>query len=124
MKLVHKSGLAKKDGTAEAQTSQPLFINNLGQSLFQNGEVVLNGTSVSLSNKLHHYKATLEADLSHEPAKKEGILQTEGYFYDSDPSDMNGETDSTPFGVRCLMVDQAEKKWIFTLHYLTAFFRA
>ena len=113
LKLVHKTGVVKKDGTAEAQTKRPLFINNLGQSLFQNVEVILNGTSVSSSNNLHPYKAILEADLSHEPITKEGILRAQGYFYEPDPSDINDETDSSPFGVRRLMVDQSEKTLSF-----------
>ena len=113
LKLVHKSGVVKKDGTAEAQTKRPLFINNLGQSLFQNVEVILNGTSVSSSNNLHPYKAILEAALSHEPIAKEGILRAQGYFYEPDPSDIIDETDSSPFGVRRLMVDQSEKNLSF-----------
>ena len=113
VKLVHKSGVVKKDGTAEAQTKRPLFINNLGQILFQNVEVILNGTSVSSSNNLHHYKAILEADLSHESITNERILRTQWYFYEPDPSDNNVETDSSPFGVRRLMVDQLEKNLNF-----------
>ena len=80
VKLVDKSGPAKKDGKAEAQTKRTLSFNNLGQSLFQNIEVVLNGTSVSSLNNLNLYKAILEADLSHEPVTKEGILRTQGYL--------------------------------------------
>ena len=113
LKLVHKSGVVKKDGTAEAQTKRPLFINNLGQSLFHNVEVILNGTSVSSSNNLHPYKAILEADLSHQPITKEVILRAQGYFYEPDPSDINDETDSSPFGVRRLKVDQSEKNLSF-----------
>ena len=72
-------------------------------------EVVLNGTSVSSSNNLHPYKAILEPDLFHEPITKEGILRAQAYFYEPDPSDIIDETDSSPFGVRHLMVDQSEK---------------
>ena len=86
-----------------------LCLSTLGESLFQNAEVVLNGTSGSSSNNLHLYKAILEADLSHEPITKGGILQTQRYFYEPDPSHINDETDSSPFDVRRLMVDQSEK---------------
>ena len=56
-----------KKGTAETQTKRSVFMNNLGQRLFQNVEVALNGTSVSSSNNLHPFKTILEVDLSHEP---------------------------------------------------------
>ena len=104
VKPVHKNGAVKRDGT-----KRRLFINNLGHNLFQNVEVVLNGTSVSSSNLLHPYKAMLDVDLSHEPIIREGILRTQGYFYGPDPSDIDDGTDSSPFGVRRLMVDQSEK---------------
>ena len=110
VKLVHKSRPVKKDGTAEAQSKRPLFINNLGQSLLQNVEVFLNDTSVSSSNNLHSNKAILEAHFSHEPITKEGILRTQGYVYESDPSDINDQTDSSPFGVTRLLGYQSEKK--------------
>ena len=110
VELVHKSGPVKKDGTAEAHNKRPLFINNLGQSLFQIVEVFLNDTSVSSSNNFHPNKAILEADLSHEPITKEGILRTQGYFYEPDPSDINDQTDSSPFGVTHLLGYQSETK--------------
>ena len=80
-------------------------------------EVVLNGTSISSTNNLHPDKAIREADLSHEPLTKEGILRAQGYFYASDPSDINDKTDSSPVGVRRLMVHQSEEnsKFYFPL---------
>ena len=76
LKLVHKSGPAEKDGTAEAPTKRSLFANNLGQSLFQNVDIILNGKSVSSSNNLQPYKAILEADLYQEPITKDGKKNT------------------------------------------------
>ena len=63
MELVNRSG-AVETGTAETQAKRLLLINNLGQSLHQNVDVVSNGTTVSSSVNLHPYKAILQADLS------------------------------------------------------------
>ena len=51
--------------------------------------------------------------MSHEPVTKEGILRTQEYFYEPKASDINDEKESSPFGVRRLMVDQTEKKMHF-----------
>ena len=103
VKLIDKCGLAKK-GTAEAQTKRTLFINNMAQSLFQNVDVVLNGTIVSPLNNLRPYKAILVADLSQAPITEERILRTQWYLHGPDPSDVNDETDSSLLGVRRSMV--------------------
>ena len=109
LRLVNKSGAVKKC-RPEMQTKQPVSINNLGQDIFQSVEILLNSTSVSSSNNLHPYWATLDTDLSHEPVTTEGILRTQKQFYEPDPSDIDDETESSLFDVRCLIVDQTEKK--------------
>ena len=85
-------------------------MNNLGQRLFQDVEVVLNGTTVSSSNNLHSSGARFEADLSHDPVKTEGILRAQNYSYEAGQSEINHETEFSPFTVRRLMADQTEEK--------------
>ena len=88
--------LEKHTGTAADQNAVlPIFVNNLGQSLFQNVEILLNGTQVSTSLNLHPYKAMLEADLSYDPAAKHGILCSQGYYYEPDPTQFAATEDET-----------------------------
>ena len=88
--------LEKHTGTAADQNAVlPIFINNLGQSLFQNVEILLNGTQVSTSLNLHPYKAMLEADLSYDPAAKHGILCSQGYYYEPDPTQFAAKEDES-----------------------------
>ena len=91
LKLVSKSGAAKEN-TTETQTKRTFLFNNLGQSLFQKVEVELNGASDFSANNLHPYRSILEVDLSHERVTKEGLLGTQGRFYDHHPSDIDDET--------------------------------
>lgn len=73
------------DTTDDPKKLRPIFVNNLGQSLFSNVEVELNGTQVSNSNGLHPYKAILEADLSYDFDAKQGWLACQGYAYEGEP---------------------------------------
>ena len=67
----------------------PVILSNNGlHSLFSNIEVSLNGEVVSSSNSLYAQKAFITTEWSHSAECKQSILQTQGYTYEPDPSDL------------------------------------
>ena len=88
VKLDVKLKYVGKEKAEDVADLKPTFVDNLMHSLFQNVEILLNGTPISSENNLYPFKALVEAELSHKASYKEGWLRCQGYEFETDPGDI------------------------------------
>ena len=80
VKLMIKGKLTKLDGTEFDQTDFTGVVNNLLHSLFSQCSITLNGTSVTASKDLYHYRSYLETLLTYGTDAAKTHLTT-GFWY-------------------------------------------
>ena len=118
--LMVEGKLTKLDGTEFDNTDFTGVVNNLLHSLFSQCSITLNGTSVTPSKDLYHYRSYLETLLTYGTHAAKTHLTTSFWYVDTgnvlgvaDPSAAVEANTSTGFKIRYNLMMQSKELELF-----------
>ena len=90
-RVVQNNGnVLRTHATEAAQRDTPYLVNNPLSSLFSECTMILNGEKISTSNANFAHKSFIETEFSHGNDAKKTWLACQGYFYEDNPSSIDG----------------------------------
>ena len=90
-RIVQNNGnVLRTHATEAAQQGTPYLVNNPLSSLLSECTMSLNGEKISTTNANFAHKSFLETEFSYGKDAKETWLSCQGYYYEDNPSDIDG----------------------------------